>query len=86
MTKAYTLTQTTWTAITAAGENGTCWLTSGEKAVIDHSKTGSTACAVNKAYPVWNSMLPLQLIADDATDIFYAMARTDSPVVLAVDV
>lgn len=93
-----TLSSTVWTRITAAGESGTCWKKTGGTVVVDHtdSETAATLPLSNtnvtiakaKRVPVDaddNNVLALP--ADNASDIFYALAdNKDASNILVADV
>jgi len=82
--ECYTLSQTEWTPITEAGQSGTCWLVEGEAAIITHSSTGPGGIDEDKAYIVRSTAVAL--VPDVSIDVFYAKARTASPVKMVVDV
>lgn len=75
----YTITGATWTAISSAGESGTCWLNGlingGGKVVVNHSDAGTGGLDLTASYPVGDPSKnedAVQLIADGTGDIFYA--------------
>lgn len=65
-----------WTAITGAGESGTCWLRKFPEngtIAIDHSEAGTGALDEEKSYyPKRSKTDIIDLSADSASDIFYA--------------
>ena len=81
-----------------AGQNATAWLSAGDIALVDHSTTAGADCTAAKAFPVRKPMHNkdyITLIADGATDVFYAIGvptsshnatTTPETVLLAVDV
>ena len=95
-TTAHTLNTSTWTAISAAGNSGACWLKTGGGCYNDHSTSGSTACAISKSYfmlgenDIGNTQEKIvNLVADSVADIFYAIAITSTntnAVILIADV
>ena len=95
-TSEHVLSTTVWTKVTAAGESGTCWKKEGEGVVIDHTnlETDATLPLSNVNVTVGKSKrVPLDqdndnvlgLPADDANDIFYALAL-EGAAKIAVDV
>jgi len=82
MITPYTIDATAWTAISTAGQAGTCWVESvtcgGGKLRIYHSTLGVPALSVkDQGYPLWvpnKNFDAAQLEPDDANDIFYAIA------------
>ena len=96
-TTAITLSKTVWTKITAAGESGTCWKKTGDTILVDHTDAegGATVAltsvniTVGKAKRVpqdEDSNNVLNLPADGASDVFYALAIAGTSNILAVDV
>ncbi|KKN63340.1 hypothetical protein LCGC14_0502880 [marine sediment metagenome] len=87
------INRTTWTAITTAGQQGTCWMyenIKGEGGVfISHSNTGSLP-RIRIGFRVWkpNDNTNICLLGpDDLNDIFYARCLNASEEVkLCVDV
>lgn len=82
-----------WTAITIAGESGTCWI--GKKPskgliVIAHTDAGvTTGLDQSRAFPVPEEVKPsnvINLVADNASDIFYAKPTNALDGSLLVDV
>lgn len=65
-----------WTAITSAGESGTCWMkkfTEYGPMAIDHSDSGTGSLDLEKSYyPKDSKTNIIDLTADSAGDIFYA--------------
>lgn len=95
---AYDILSTVWTKITAAGESGTCWKSTGGLIRVSHTDSDSSATlpllatsvtiAKSKRVPldVDNNDV-LALPADNASDVFYALAvNEDAANVLVVDV
>lgn len=65
-----------WTAITSAGEGGTCWLQKAPgqgQVVINHGSSGSGSLTVDDSYfmPDDKNVIT-DITPDDVTDIFYA--------------
>ena len=96
-TTAITLSKTVWTKITAAGESGTCWKKTGETIIVDHTtlEGGATLLLSNvnvtvdkaKRVPLdGDSIDVLNLPADGASDVFYALAVAGTSNILSVDV
>jgi hypothetical protein len=91
-TTNYTLSLSTWTAISTAGQSGTCFVQTGELIAVDHSTTGSGACAVTKAVKLYGpngGSNILAITADGTSDIFYAIGLNGpgtDPIVLTSDV
>lgn len=97
-TTAITLSTTVWTKITDAGESGTCWKKTGDTILIDHTtlEGGATLLLSNvnvtvdkaKRVPVdGDSDNVLNLPADSASDVFYALATGEGDSnILSVDV
>lgn len=95
-TSEHVLSTTEWTKITNAGESGTCWKKEGDGVVIDHTnlETAATLPLNNVNVAIGKSKrAPLDqdndnvlgITADDATDIFYALALQGAAKI-AVDV
>ena len=96
-TTAVTLSTLFWTKITAAGESGTCWKKTGHPILVDHTDAESDAnlylsntnvtVAKAKRVPLdGDNDDVLVLPADNASDIFYALALEAGSNILAVDV
>ena len=96
-TTAITLSTTVWTKITDAGESGTCWKKTGDTILVDHTtlEGGATLLLTNvnvtvdkaKRVPLdGDSINVLNLPADNASDVFYALAVAGTSNILAVDV
>lgn len=72
----HTVTDTAWTAISNAGESGTCWLQQKPeegRCVVHHSESGSGSLDVDDAYFLPDNKSEIvQLVADSTSDIFYA--------------
>ena len=90
---AKSLIGSTWTAITTAGQSGTCWLgeskTSRGGVVLFHSTTGVPPDAkLEDGYKMpndRNNIVPIT--ADSGTDVFYARCQNpDESATLIVDV
>lgn len=94
----YTITGSAWTAITTAGQSGSCWLDAeddGAKGQVDvrlfHSDAGEPAAAkVTEGYPVRRPVGnrdQVSITADNVSDIFYARCfSADAEAILTVDV
>jgi hypothetical protein len=82
-TSMITISGTSWTPITNAGQKGTVWLndiaSSGE-IFIDHSiLTNGTDCDRNKSFKLqkaWKNNQVVILTPDSGTDIYYASNDT----------
>lgn len=97
-TIAISLSSTVWTRISLAGESGTCWKKTGGAIVVDHtdqetaatlplSNANVTVAKAKRAPLDGDNDNVLALPADNASDIFYAVAiSADDSNVLAVDV
>lgn len=96
-TTAITLSTTVWTKISAAGESGTAWKKTGNPIVLDHTDAESAATlpllntnvtvAKAKRVPLdGDNDNVLSLPADNASDIYYALALEGISNILAVDV
>ena len=92
-TSAININGTTWTAITAAGESGSCWLNnvSDKPVFVDHSKVALGAdCDFIKSRRVYfadDNGAHLSITADDTGDVWYAKCPVPSDTsVLVVDV
>lgn len=80
-----------WTAITSAGQSGTCWVTkipTDGRVLIDHSTTGTGALSVTKSYSLpENKEVITPINADDVSDIYYAIcSKAGETASLTVDV
>jgi hypothetical protein len=87
MVAKYTINNSTWTAISAVGTSGSCWLdltNTQALCVIDHSTTGSSACDQTRAFPLTGNII-LPITADSASDIFYALALSGTSLILSSD-
>jgi hypothetical protein len=86
-TSLYSASNTAWTAITSAGQNGVCFLVDSGLVLIDHSTTGTGGCADNKAIRL-NKIDSFQnnlfLRASSNADIFYVKAMSAPIMSLAV--
>lgn len=94
----YDILSTVWTKITDQGESGTCWKSTGGTIRVSHTDSDSSATlplistsvtiAKSKRVPLdGDDNDVLALPADNASDIFYALATNeDAANVLAVDV
>jgi Zn-dependent metalloprotease len=87
MITPYTITSTAWTAISAAGESGSCWLdeeNDGSKGHADvritHSASGvpneAALEAAKKVYRSSGNDDVCLIGADSASDIWYARCKT----------
>lgn len=95
MIKQYDIDNSAWTQISSAGEEGTCWaeqiLGSGNIRVY-HSTDASMVdqSVIRHGYPVRyanNNFASVQLKADNASDIYYAITdKDDTTAILTVDV
>lgn len=95
---AITLSKISWTKITDAGESGTCWKKAGGTIVVSHtdqetaatlplSNTNVTITKSKKAPLDMNDINPLPIPADNASDIYYALATGEGDSnILVVDV
>ena len=95
---AYNIVSTLWTRISAAGESGTCWKSTGGTIRVSHTDSDGAATlpliatsvtvAKSKRVPLDaddNDVLALP--ADNSSDVFYALAvNSDASNVLVVDV
>lgn len=98
MITKYTITNTAWTAISSAGEQGSCWLSEdGEdfSGTVDirviNSATGTPTDAdltlAKRVYKPNGNTDVLSISADSASDIFYARAKNSGDqAALLVDV
>ncbi len=92
-TSAITIDGINWTAITAAGDSGSCWLNnvSDKPIFVDHSKTAlGVDCDLIKSRRVYfadNNTQHLSITADDTGDVWYAKCPVPTDIsVLVVDV
>lgn len=96
-TTAITLSTLVWTKITAAGESGTVWKKTGKPILVDHTDAESAATlfltntnvtvAKAKRVPLdGDNDNVLSIPADNASDIYYALALEGGSNILAVDV
>ena len=93
-TARYDINGSAWTAISSAGQSGTAFLLSPSSTlvVIDHSTSGSSACAISKGIPIFpycdhHPDASLKLTKDSESDIFYARCvSVDAVASLIVDV
>ena len=73
---SYTVNDTSWTAITAAGESGTCWLQQKPeegRVVIHHSDSGTGSLDIEDGYFLPdNKSETVTIVADNPSDIYYA--------------
>lgn len=73
---SYTVNDTAWTAITAAGESGTCWLQQKPeegRCVIHHSDSGTGSLDIEDGYFLPDNKSEIvSIVADNVSDIFYA--------------
>lgn len=91
----HTITNAAWTAISTAGQSGTCWLNEN-----DQSNDGADDVRIfhGPTMPTYNDIqygarvrLPrtnqdiLNLTADNALDIFWARAGGEKPAILIAD-
>jgi hypothetical protein len=92
----YTITGSSWTAITAAGKNCTIWMDEdgdGEAGAVDvrimHSVSGAPAAGdVSKGKRLHKSNSNtdiLSCVADNALDIVYARCLSGSQAIISVD-
>ena len=98
MITQYSITASAWTAITAAGESGTCWLDEeddGAAGTVDvrvfHSDGGVPSAGdlteAKKLYKPSGNDDVMLISADDALDIFYARCvTTGDTAIITVDV
>lgn len=93
MITKYDIDGETWTAITAAGEKGICWLkTPATKGTcrIYHGVTDYTDIDVTDGYPIYTlggTNKHVLISADDSNDVFYAKVDdAEGTAVLLVDV
>jgi len=90
-TKTVEINSSTWTAITTAGQSGTCWLdtnvTGGGCVLINHSTVSGTSCECTKAYPLYREYGAIfSFTADTIYDVYYAKCNgLDASVILTVD-
>lgn len=94
----YTITADAWTAISTAGQSGTCWLdaeSDGFEGKVDvrlyHSDAGEPAAdKVTEGYPVSKPLGnrdQVSLSADNSNDVFYARCISEgAEAILTVDV
>ena len=86
-TNLYSASNSSWTAITSAGQNGACYLIDSGLVLIDHSSTGTSGCADNKALRLRKDdsfQNNVFLRASSASDIFYVKSMSASTLSLAV--
>ena len=98
MMQPYTITSLAWTAITAAGEEGSCWLKEsgiGVEGAVDarlyHSTTGTPAADKvtegKRIYRPRGNNDICNFTVDSANDIYYARCvNTGDQAILIVDV
>lgn len=98
MITQYSITASAWTAITAAGESGTCWLDEEDDGAagtvdvrISHSDSGVPSSGdVTKAKKVYKPMGNndlMKISADNGSDIYYARCvSTGDTATITVDV
>jgi len=90
-TKTVNIDGLTWTAITTAGQSGTCWLNSNVIGngcvVIDHSVISNALCDFSKSYPLYrDSGVLFSFTADSIADVYYARCvEPEASVTLTVD-
>jgi hypothetical protein len=94
MITAYTINATTWTAITTAGQSGTCWLNEDNDGAggaadcrISHSDSGAPSLDTSKrVYKPQGNTDVLPFSVDNVSDIYYARCKNaGDSVVLFVD-
>lgn len=95
MIKKYTITNEDWTAITTAGESGSCWLSLDAQNIngicrMYHSDTEvPDEDFIELGYPVYiprGSNQKVTFSADNSNDIYYAiMDKENSSTTLIVD-
>lgn len=96
-TQEITLSDSLWTRITTAGQEGTCWKKTGGTILIDHTNSESDATlplsnsnvTVGKAKRVpldEDNINVLVIPADDGNDIYYALTLDTTEAKIVVDV
>lgn len=86
-TNSYTLSNSSWTAITSAGQNGICFSIDNGMILIDHSTTGTSGCADAKAMRLRKDdafQNVVYLRSASSADIFYAKCMSATSSTLAV--
>jgi hypothetical protein len=93
MISQFTLTSTAWTAISTAGQSGSCWLdedgdgsTGSMNVRVTHAASLPATSEFTKAKRVYKpsgNADVLILTADGTTDIFYAMCKDGTAIISA---
>lgn len=83
-----TISGTGWTAVSSAGESGTCWLRvkPGRGSVIlNHSDSGTSGFGVlNSYYMSGDRSTVVDLVADSASDVFYGKCTNSNGTAIVV--
>lgn len=89
--QAVSITGSVWTAISAAGESGTCWLQKKPDnggVVINHiENVDPSSLDIDESYFMPDNKREItDIVADGPTDIFYAMCiNGDETAIIVVD-
>lgn len=90
MITQHTIESTDWTAITTAGQSGTCWIKTVKKGsgtvFISHGSSQPASSAGYRLVKSKGNDDMLELGADDSNDIFYARVGEGDSVKLITDV
>lgn len=92
MIKKMTINSTTWTAITAAGQQGTCWIYANKKGtgglLINHSDSGKPKKNIGfRLYKPNDNTNICVLGPDNDNDRYYAKCKNSrESVIICVDV